>query len=124
MSVSSGWINVEETVIGLNFQGRWSAEEFYLHIDEFIQTVSARVEAIYLVIDLSYSTTAPENLMTLLRSAMKKMPPNIAEAVIISKSNYWPRVFLMLDSAGLMPFPFKYVYNADEAYALLEEHIY
>jgi hypothetical protein len=123
MSIDIGWVNIEETVIAFNFRGKWTAEDLYLGVDDFSQIVAAKPYPVHMIIDLSYSITPPPNLLTLLRAALRKFPSNIEQAVIISKSNYWPRVFLMLDSADLVPFPFQYVYNADDAYELLEAHI-
>lgn len=123
MSIDIGWVNIEETVIAFSFRSNWSAQDFYLAIDELCQTVDEKLYPVQMIIDLSYSINSPENLLTLFRAAMKKMPSHIEQAVIISKSNYWHRIFLMLDGADLVPFPFQHVYNADDAYELLEEYV-
>lgn len=123
MSIDMGWVNIEETVLAFSFRGKWSAQDFYLAVDELCQTIGEKPHSVHIIIDLSYSISSPENLLTIFRAAMKKMPSNIEQAVIISKSNYWPRIFLMLDGAGLVPFPFQHVYNADDAYELLEEYV-
>lgn len=123
MTMEIGWINFEETVIAFNFRGKWTAEDFYLALDEIRELLREKPYSVQLVIDVSYSITPPPNLMTLLRMAFKTLPSNIEQAVIISKSKFWVRVFQILEEANLVPFALQFVNNADDAYLLLDDHI-
>jgi hypothetical protein len=123
MFVDVGWINVEETVIAFNLRGNWTTGQFYLAADKLSNLVQEKNYSVHLIIDLSYSTVVPSNLLTIFRMGFKKFPPEIEQAIIIVKSGFWQRLFLMLDSADLVPFPFQFVENADEAYKILEKYL-
>lgn len=123
MTIEIGWINVEETVAAFSFRSEWTGADFHSAINEFAKLLQEKPYAVHVIIDLSYSISPPKSVMTLFSSALKKLPPNIEQGIIISKSNFWPRVFHMLDAANLVPFPLHYVSNADKALEILDEYL-
>jgi hypothetical protein len=118
MSITLDWGDFDETFLVWNFAGKWSAEEFYQTIEQLKQLSMTKPYAVNIMVDMRLSLAAPNNLLTLLRVAVKSKVQNIGRIIVISKSNFWLQMYQMLVKTAQLPetTPVTFVGTVDDAY--------
>ena len=123
MTVQLDWGDYDHNFAIMTFQGKWTGDEFVHAVARLSEMGASSPQGIELMVDMRNSLTPPNNLLTLLRSTLNRpLPRNIKQAVVISNSAFWNRIFSMLKSmyGEKISAPVTFVPSVDAAYDSLE----
>ena len=118
MTITLDWGDFDETFLVWNFNGKWTADAFYQTIEHLKQLSLSKPYPVNVMVDMRQSLAAPNNLLTLLRVAVKSNVRNIGRVIVISKSGFWLQMYQMLVKTAQLAetTPVTFVGSVDEAY--------
>ena len=121
MPITLNWGDFDETFLVWNFTQNWTTEEFYDLLQELQRYAQPKKQPIKIMVDMRRSMKAPNNLLTLLRIAVKSNIQNIEKIVVISNSNFWIQMYQILVKTTHLDdnTPVTFVNSVDEAYYLI-----
>src|SRR5689334_11655228 len=85
MPIQVEWVNDDKTLIRWNFQGRWTAKELHETIKTSNEWINGQNHTVNHITDLSQTDGVPPNIIYEARSAMRSMPRNLGQVVMIGK---------------------------------------
>jgi len=116
MAITVDWADFEETVIIWQLRGDWDGDDFYKARTECIQLAMNTARNINLIIDLNFSSRAPNNMLLLVRGLFVQCPPNLEKIVILSQTSFWHRIFEMARTSAKFAHPMFLVDSIEDAY--------
>lgn len=119
MTLTLDWGDFDETFVIWSFAGRWTPEEFYTAMEKLRDYGASKPYPVKIMVDMRHSLAAPNNLLTLLRAAVKMNVRNIGQVVVITPSNFWPQMYEMLVKTVKLDgsTPVTFVKTVDDAYS-------
>ncbi len=115
------WGNVEETLLIMKFDSKWTYEDYRSLVEEALQQLDDKDHPVDLFIDLQFTYRFPKNLIHIMRGSSRFKHPNTRNVVVISSSTFVAKMYMVVK--GIIPNfqPIRLAKNSDEAYAHLEE---
>lgn len=76
MGITVSWYNDEHTILLEQFEGKWLLEDYYRMVDEAAALLAATPHTVHIIVDVSGSALPPAQMVSGMRYALRKMPPN------------------------------------------------
>src|SRR4051812_3771513 len=84
MAITISWVDEEKTIIRLNFQGRWSNEEFRTSGLQAVLMIRSVSYPVYVINDFTAGEVFPLGSLWQGRNLSQMRPPNWGGAVVIT----------------------------------------
>lgn len=83
MPVSVEWIDDEQTIIALIFEGKWTLEELYPALSEMYKQIGEHQHTVDSIVDMTHASSLPSNVLSIRGTIQRNKPINQGASAIV-----------------------------------------